>query len=213
MEADMRVFTFSLLLVILAVPALEAANCGGAIPCKCGDTVTSNYVMPADLGPCSGHGLSLASGVTLDGNGRRISGPANGSDFYGVYLRGMTGGTVKNVVVTGFRHGIRLRDAHGNQILDSKAFRNGDFSAHVGYGIDVAISSSNNTFRNNLVYDNADEGVHLGSGTGDNTFVGNSVYNNFHENIYLLDSHNNTLTDTPPGAGKTVCMSRILAST
>lgn len=198
----MRVFALSLLLVILAVPTLEAANCGGAIPCNCGDTVTSNYVMPADLGPCSGHGLSLASGVTLDGNGRRISGPMNGSDFYGVYLRGTAGGTVKNVLVTGFRHGIRLRDAHGNQILDSKAFRNGDFNAHVGYGIDVAISSSNNTFRNNLVYDNADEGVHLGSGTGDNTFVGNSVYNNFLENIYLLESHNNTLADNTTWGGQ-----------
>ena len=92
MEADMRIFAVSLLLLILAVSSLQAANCGGAIPCKCGDTVTSNYVMTTNLGPCSGHGLSLASGVTLDGNGYRISGPANGTDFYGVYVRGTTGG-------------------------------------------------------------------------------------------------------------------------
>ena len=189
----MRVFTLSLLFVVLAVSVLQAANCGGAIPCQCGDTVTSDYVMTANLGPCSGHGLSLASGITLDGNGHRISGPANGSDFYGVYLRGTIGGTVKNIVVTGFRHGIRLRDAHGNQILDSETFQNGDFNSHVGYGIDITLASTNNTFQGNLIHDNADEGVHFSVGSGGNTFVGNSVYNNYLENIYLLQADNNTL--------------------
>ena len=38
-----------------------AATCGGSIPCQCGDTVGSNYLMTADLGPVSaafrrGHG-------------------------------------------------------------------------------------------------------------------------------------------------------------
>jgi parallel beta-helix repeat protein len=157
--------------------------------------------MPADLGPCGGHGLYVASGVTLDGGGRRISGAANGSDVYGVYLHGTTGGTVKNLVITGFRHGIRLRDAHGNQILNSETFQNGNFSSHVGYGIDVALGSSNNTFRGNSIHDNADEGIHFGSGSQGNTFTGNTVYNNTAENIYLLASHYNTLANNTTRGG------------
>jgi parallel beta-helix repeat protein len=158
--------------------------------------------MTANLGPCSGHGLSLASGVTFDGNGYRISGPANDTDFYGVYVRGTTGGTVKNVLVTGFRHGIRLRDAHGNQILNNRAFQNGDFGSHVGYGIDVAQASTNNTFQGNFIYDNADEGVHFSVGSNGNTFVGNSVYNNYLENIYLLQADNNTFSGNTTWGGQ-----------
>jgi parallel beta-helix repeat protein len=158
--------------------------------------------MTSNLGPCSGHGLSLASGVTLDGNGYRISGPANGTDFYGVYVRGTTGGTVKNVLVTGFRHGIRLRDAHDNQILNNRAFQNGDFNSHVGYGIDVALASTNNTFQGNFIHDNADEGVHLSVGSNGNTFVGNSIYDNYLENIYLLEADNNTFSGNTVWGGQ-----------
>ncbi len=198
----MRTLALSFLLVILTAVSLRAAECGGAIPCGCGDTVTSDYVMPADLGPCSTHGLFLADGATLDGNGHLILGPEDGSELYGVYLRGTTGGTVRNVMVTGFRHGMRLRDAHDNQLLDNETFQNGNFGTHVGYGFDVAKGSSNNTWRGNLIYDNADEGIHFGTGSLDNTFSENSVYDNLRENIYVLASDNNTFTDNITWGGQ-----------
>ncbi len=193
---------FLLWLALLASHPLQAATCGGSLPCSCGDTVTQDYNLTANLGPCPGHGLLVASGVTLDGQGYHILGPQDGSEAYGIYLRGSTGATVKNVVVSGFRHGIRLRDAHGNKILDSKIFQNGNFTTHAGYGIDLAKGSSHNTLQGNSIHNNADEGIHFGSGSSYNALVSNRVYDNFRENIYLLSSHNNTLTDNTVWGGK-----------
>ena len=43
------------LLWLVAMPeAAGAAVCGGTVVCQCGDTVTSNYTMKADLGPVRG---------------------------------------------------------------------------------------------------------------------------------------------------------------
>ena len=39
-------------LVLGLTAAADAAICGGSIPCQCGDTVGSDYLMTADLGPC-----------------------------------------------------------------------------------------------------------------------------------------------------------------
>jgi hypothetical protein len=50
----------------------DAANCGGKRVCACGDKVTKDYVLPADLGPCTGHGLRLGAAVTVDGGGHVI---------------------------------------------------------------------------------------------------------------------------------------------
>ena len=183
---------FGLIFVLLlSVGQAYAANCGGTAACQCGDRVTSNYRMDADLGPCSAHGLFVSAGVTLDGNGHTITGTASGAEVYGVYLRNIDNATVKNVVVHGFRHGMRLRDAHGNQILNNEFSQNGNFSSHVGYGIDIAKGSSNNLFKGNRVHNNADEGIHSGSGNRNNTFEQNSIYNNLRENLYVLASDNN----------------------
>jgi parallel beta-helix repeat protein len=165
--------------------------------------VTQDYQMTADLGPCGGHGLVLANGVTLDGNGYRISGSGGTVEAYGVYLNGTTGAMVKNVIVTGFRRGIRLSDARDNQILNNETFQNGDFTTHVGYGIDLAGGAQENLFQGNLIYDNADEGIHFGTGSGNNTFVNNSVYDNYLENIYVLASHNNSFTGNTTWGGST----------
>ena len=41
-------------LVLGLTPGAMAAICGGSIPCQCGDTVGSDYLMTADLGPVRG---------------------------------------------------------------------------------------------------------------------------------------------------------------
>ena len=51
----MRAFSLFLFLTFVTVPRLYAANCGGAVPCKCGDKVTQDYIMTEDLGPCIPH--------------------------------------------------------------------------------------------------------------------------------------------------------------
>ena len=57
-------------LVLGLTTGAMAAVCGGPVLCQCGDTVGSDYVMTADLGPCprlSGAdtvGLKVRSDVT-----------------------------------------------------------------------------------------------------------------------------------------------------
>jgi parallel beta-helix repeat protein len=200
----MRVLGLLLFLTFIAVPRLHAANCGGATVCKCGDKVVQDYVMAADLGPCLlTHGLVIGNGVTLDGNGHQILGPGGAIETYGVYLNGSTGAVVTDVVVTGFLRGIRLANAQGNQILESETVQNGNFTTHVGYGIDMASGARNNLLQDNLIHNNADEGIHFGSGSGGNVFVGNTVYDNHIENIYFISSHNNTILNNTTRLGQT----------
>jgi parallel beta-helix repeat protein len=140
----------------------SAATCGGAIPCQCGDTVASDYILSADIGPCPGDGLLPQSNVLLDCQGFTVRGSGDGAPTYGIYLRGVAGVTVQNCVVTGFERGIRLRDTSNSLVRDSRAWGNG--VAGVGYGFDLASGALGNVIQGNLVIENADEGIHLGTG-------------------------------------------------
>ena len=79
-----------------------AQTCGGAAPCACGDTVTSNKNLsaadPIVRGKCSANGLEVAAGVTLDLKGNLIQGLENG---IGIVING-DGVTIKNGKVESF---------------------------------------------------------------------------------------------------------------
>ncbi|MEM4590055.1 MAG: hypothetical protein QXK21_02205, partial [Candidatus Micrarchaeia archaeon] len=47
------------------IPFVFAKDCGGSIPCDCGDTIIENYTMTSDLS-CSGTALTIgADHITL----------------------------------------------------------------------------------------------------------------------------------------------------
>lgn len=201
---SLRVF-FALIFILLlgqewTSPATaEARKCGGTRPCRCGDIVKANYVLQADLGPCEKRGLTVISGVTLDCALHTIVGAGEQSRDFGIVLpNDTTGATVRNCRVSRFQRGLRLRQAHRNRIINNTLHDNGDFTAHTGYGIDVAGGATENLFQENQVSHNADEGIHVGAGSHRNTFVGNVVSDNFRENLYVLRAEwnvfrNNTL--------------------
>ena len=119
------ILLFLLLTFFAVAPRLEAASCGGARPCKCGDVVTSNYLLGGNLGPCSGHGLVVKSNVALDCRGFQITGLGGTSEQYGISLSGkpgteITGATVKGCQVSRFHRGIRLHAASNNLVGDNK---------------------------------------------------------------------------------------------
>lgn len=180
----------ALLIVLVGCgwPSVSAADeCGGSIPCQCGDKVKSDYHMTAHLGPCTKHGLSVASDVTLDCRNHVVCGPGGRGEHFGIYLaKGTTRATVRNCEVTGFMRGIRLQGAHHNRLIDNQVHHNGDSSGHTGYGIDVAAASTANGLQGNRVHDNADEGIHVGAGSDQNTLISNHVFANFRENLYVL---------------------------
>ena len=202
-----RVLLVSVLLASVVVTGrLEAASCGGARPCKCGDQVASNYMLSGDLGPCTGHGLIVKSNVVLDCRGFQITGLGGASEQYGISLSGkpgaeISGATVKGCRVSRFHRGIRLRAASSNLITGNTASDNGDQDKHVGYGIDVSGGSHNNILENNRVHGNADEGIHIGTGSHKNRFTGNTSADNHRENLYLLSADGNVFVRNTWGPG------------
>jgi parallel beta-helix repeat protein len=196
-QNSLRSFFFFVIfssLILLLPQRVSADSCGGTRLCQCGDTVTSDYVMPADLGPCDARGLAVASGVTLDCNNHALRGHGNQSQNFGIVLTtGTTEATVKNCEVSGFQRGIRLRAAHHNQIIGNTAHDNGDFTARVGYGIDLAQGSTENALRQNRVHHNADEGIHIGTGSHRNRLIDNQVFANVRENIYILRANDGVI--------------------
>jgi parallel beta-helix repeat protein len=181
--------------VLVLAGDVEAARCGGPVPCRCGDVVTADTTLSADLGPCPGHGLIIEGAVDLNCREARIVGRGGGPpESYGIYLRGgnrgrVSGATVRGCAVSGFHDGIRLRAADGNRILGNTTEQNGDFARHEGYGINLAQASSANILEGNTVRRNADEGIHIGTGSHRNRFVANVVTDNYRENIYALAAH------------------------
>jgi parallel beta-helix repeat protein len=197
---------FLLLACFAVVPRLEAASCGGAKSCKCGDVVTSNYLLGGDLGPCPGHGLVVKSNVVLDCRGFQITGAGGTTEQYGISFSGkpgaeISGTTVRGCRVSRFHRGIRLHAASNSLVFDNTATDNGDQLNHVGYGIDVSGGSHDNVIENNRVQRNADEGIHIGTGSLKNRFAGNTSTDNYRENLYLLLANGNVFVRNTLGPG------------
>jgi parallel beta-helix repeat protein len=202
-QPNVRAVVASLCLLLLATGAApetaRSANCGTMKPCECGDVLDGqSYMLPADLGPCPGDGLTLRGTAALDCAGHAIRGagePERGAKFpaiTGLVLNRTKGATVRNCTVSDFRTGIELREATGSTIAGTTVVRNGDFYGRVGYGIHFT-RSKKNTVRDCLVRGNADEGIHVGSGSDDNLLIANSAYDNGRENIYILNARGTQL--------------------
>jgi len=191
------------LLVLTAVEVSRAANCGGDKVCACGDKITQDYNLTADLGPCRDGGLRIGAAITFDGGGHTIRGPGPGTEGAGLRIgEDGSGARVQNLAVTGFEHGIRLVGARNVRLTDVEAYGNGDPGPREGYGIDVSSASSDNVLERVKVHDNADEGIHVGTDAARNRIVDAQVRDNSRENVYFLACHDNRLErSTLSGSG------------
>jgi parallel beta-helix repeat protein len=182
-----------------------AAECGGSTPCQCGDTVGSDYLMTADLGPCprlSGGadtvGLRVRSGATLDCRGHSITGPGDLlRDSFGIRVGTSSASskmTVRGCSVSRFWWGIHV-DGATDVLIDSNHLHDNGWKVPVengsGYGVDVANSSAV-TVRNNVIADNGNEGVHLSSSSGA-VIEDNVLRDNGFEQLYLIRADDNVI--------------------
>lgn len=175
-------FSLSFVLGWGLVPAGNAADCGGSVPCHCGDTVRGAAVLTADLGICPGTGLQLASGSRLDCDGHLITGSNLSAAKYGILLDEVVGARVTNCRVTGFRRNLRIVGGKANTVKDSEFFGG-------RYGIDLADATTHNDIIGNSIYNNRDEGIHVGTGADDTTISENVFDANKLEHVYLLSAH------------------------
>ncbi|HVL98011.1 MAG TPA: carboxypeptidase regulatory-like domain-containing protein, partial [Egibacteraceae bacterium] len=79
----------------------------GQDPLRCGDVITEDTTLEADLGPCPDNGLIVgADNVTLDLGGHTIFGTDAVGDGAGVLIDNRTGVTVRNGTIRGFDGGV-----------------------------------------------------------------------------------------------------------
>jgi parallel beta-helix repeat protein len=145
------------LAALATTPTISAARAD--VSPVCGQTITTNTTLTADLGPCSNNGLIIgASNITLDLGGHRIFGTPQKLDGAGVYMAGRTGVTVRNGTVTNFDAGVVIEGGSGNTVTGISAVRNiggttGGTQSRFGDGIAIE-SSSNNRIVGNQANDN-----------------------------------------------------------
>jgi len=156
----------------------QAANCGGATPCSCGDNMVANRTLVSGVDPvvgavCTGDGLIMnTAGVVLDFNGNKIVGSRIGVGVLiavdnvtiqdgqihtfgtGIGTAGVTNGsTIVNMKPdSNLGDGIFLQ-GDGNELIDILAKRNGNHG--------VTVIGNNNTLSGHNDEYNGFDGIHV----------------------------------------------------
>ncbi len=124
-----------------------------------------------------------ASNITLDCAGATIEGNGSG---YGIHVpAGVSGVTIRNCSVRGYRYGIFVEGSSGNR-LERNSLRSNT------YGI-VLNNASGNRLSRNHAGNNQQAGIYLEQATG-NQIDNNAADNNSNRGIFLHTAANNTLT-------------------
>jgi hypothetical protein len=141
------------------VPVVAGAAPALAQPPQCGDTLTQDTTLPADLLDCPGDGLIVgARGITIDLGGHTVAAPETLTGDPGAVgiddSAGYDGVTIRNGTVNYFRGGgVHLVGVDDSQVLDLDMFLPGPFGILLETG-------SRNRFAGNTV--NAARSVNLG---------------------------------------------------
>ena len=139
--------------VTATLPTIRGA--GAQVAVACGQTITQNTTLIADLGPCPNNGIIVgANNITLDLGGHRIFGNEGKLEGAGVYVLGRTGVTVRSGKVSAFTAGVAIEGGSGNLVTGITAHDNIGVPGTL-YGDGIAILSST-----------------------DNRIIGNETYNN-----------------------------------
>ncbi len=137
-----KIFLSLFLITLLIIPGF-AANCGGVIPCSCGDFLNDSRTLNANdnLTNCNGTALIInASELILNCNGTTISGNTTG---YGINVTNYNNLTIKNCIVMNFSDGMYLDNSSNNTLT------NNTITINTNGGIYID-SSANNTIYNNF---------------------------------------------------------------
>jgi len=120
----------------------------------------------------------MDDGITLDGAGYTVTAKSDN----GIYLFGISGVTIKNVIVTGSQRGIALVNSYYNTVT------NNTIELNISAGIQLD-SSDDNVIADNIVTSTTATGIALIIGSDNNTLIGNTISNN-EKGIYFQSSSN-----------------------
>lgn len=182
---------FLILVLLGLINMAYAADCGGAIQCNCGDTLTESQVMWYNLSGCSDNGIIMGDNfLTLNCDGHTIEGDYN-NNAKGILSNGNDYVIIENCNIQGFDYGIysgmainnsiRYNDVNNNEngiwvqyLEDSTIFENSVSSNQV-YGMLFSQSEDVRVY-DNQIYGNG-YGVRIYQ-TNSNTFFRNDVLDN-----------------------------------
>jgi parallel beta-helix repeat protein len=178
-------------LVLAVPPAAQASHV------RCGDTLTADTALDADLADCANNGVVIgANGITLDLNGHTIDG--DGSPFaecpkqeicdVGVLNEGHNRVTIRDGSTLEFGIGVLVGGARRNEVVKISSSKNEFFGAVLG-------DSASSEVRNGSFSDNvAPEGDGIGLFGSDHIkVVRNSIQGNPGPGIHVDDSADNLI--------------------
>jgi parallel beta-helix repeat protein len=185
------------MLVLAAVLALAAS--ASAQPVSCGQTITEDTTLEADLN-CSNDAIVIgAAGITLDLGGHAISAGATGIrnngyddvrirngrvlvDTRGIVFNGVSGSVIRDVSFEGLQHAIDLVDSDGNRIVDNSL---------LSVWLSLLSGSDGNVVKGNTI--RAYEGFILVSESSHNRLVENLVESGQDATIRVNQGHQNRI--------------------
>ena len=203
---------------ISALDALLGGRLALAGPLRCGDTITVDTTLDADLLDCPSNGIVIgADDITLDLNGHAIDGdntlvdpcPENEFCDVGVANDGHHGVNVKGGNISEFAFGVFLFGARGNDLSNLSTTENvfsgillveaarsrvrrstsfGNAGPDSGVGMTL-FRSHKNMIANNTAVDNAELGIHLIQ-SDHNLIAHNRVRDNPEDGIVLQGDRN-----------------------
>ena len=201
---------------VSALGPLVAGQAAVAAPLRCGDRITVDTTLHADLLNCSNNGLVIgADDITLDLNGHRIDGDDALVDRcpricdVGVVNNGHNDVRIKDGDISQFAAGVFLFRARRNGLSDLTTSGNvfsgiilfktagssvrwskavGNAGPDTGVGITLVESHNNRIAHNRLIH-NADSGIHL-DGSNRNHVANNVARRNRLDGINLEGNRN-----------------------
>jgi parallel beta-helix repeat protein len=147
--------------IAAALASLASLGFAGtaAAEVDCGQTITQDTTLTHDVGPCPGDGITVtASNVTLNLNGRTITGGNLATGTAGVKFANVTGSTVTNGTIRAFNAGAVIDGGSssntygsGNTVDNVKVdLALGTILGDFGEGIQIT-NSDGNTVKNSTV--------------------------------------------------------------
>lgn len=157
----------------------------------CGQVITENTTLTADVGPCDGDGIIIGSdNIRLNLNGRRVFGNSDrgaGGEFAGirvtsktgVTLMGATPGGAKRGKIAGFEAGIVIDGGSANiirnLIVQDNVGRDDAFNAELGDGIVLLGSPLNRIIDNVINHNGIFDGIGVLGGEADNNMIKGNI--------------------------------------
>jgi parallel beta-helix repeat protein len=183
------ILLFVLVVALVNLSIVYAADCGGDVQCQCGDTLVESHVMDYDIMGCPGNAIIIgSSGLTLDCDGHLIDGGSSIGD-YAFYIWDKSFVSIKNCEIRRFEDAFYMM-GDDNEISSNTVY---DLS---GLGIHIKPDSNRITISNN---DFLSGGIYIYSnGNSNNQIFGNNITNRSDyagSGIFLRYSSNNSIFD------------------